>query len=64
MSKNFPTGTTVSWAKNKTGIKYGGFTAKAKLWLYIIASRVSPSGNVSDVPYARALMIVYILEGI
>jgi len=34
------------------------------MWLYIIASRVSPCEKVYDVPYARALIIACILYGI
>jgi len=64
VAKLCPPGHRVTWATKKKGIKYGDFTAEAKMWLYIIASRVSPCGNVSDVPYTRALIIACILDGI
>ena len=59
-----PTCQTLTWTKKKKGIKCGDFTAEAKMWLYIIASRVSPCGNVSDFTYTRALIIACILDGI
>lgn len=48
----------------RKGLKSIDFTTEANMWMYIICSRISPCGNVSDVPYVRALMIACIFYGI
>ncbi|MCD9644444.1 hypothetical protein HAX54_032658 [Datura stramonium] len=57
-------GKNVDWASRKKSITSEELTTKATIWLAIICSRVSPAGNVRNIPVLWAQMTACILDSI
>uniref|UniRef100_M1BV18 Putative plant transposon protein domain-containing protein n=1 Tax=Solanum tuberosum TaxID=4113 RepID=M1BV18_SOLTU len=55
-------GQNVPWAATKAEILCSYLIAEARTWMSIVCNRISPSGNISNIPVLRAQIVAWIYK--